>query len=428
MSLLRHLRLLALSSLALLAMPSHALQGKVVATGVRSPVFVTAPKGDQRLFIVSKAGVISVVVRGRTSTYLDISTLGGSNGVGLLGMAFDPKFAQNGRFYIDYFDQTLSTVIARYTVTPPSSNRVDPATRQTILTVPQRIVDGHKAGWIGFRSGDNRNLYITTGDGGAENDPDNNAQNGAVLLGKMLRIDVSGVGANYAIPADNPFVGSSDVREEIWALGLRNPFRPSFDRLTGDFWIADVGQDTREEINFEAAGDPGGHNYGWRLREGKIKTPGGIGGNKPGLTGPVFDYPHMPLPGSLGDSVTGGYVYRGPTIPEADGRYFFGDYVSNRVFSFAYGADGRPTEGREETTALLGGTGLAGLASFGEDGQGRLYAIGFDSGVIVLMCPSTPAVAGSGIVPDQSGQRAPAAHRPGPNTTLLAAADPCAAP
>ncbi len=428
MSLFRPLRLLALSGLALMAMSSHALQGKVVATGLSSPVFVTAPKGDRRIFIVGKEGVINVVVRGVSSTYLDISALVDTSGErGLLGMAFDPKFAQNGRFYVDYVDKTtLNTTIARFTVNPPSSNQVDPSTRQTILTVTQEPFDNHKAGWIGFRPGDNRNLYVTAGDGGAGYDPNNNAQNGQVLLGKMLRIDVSGAGANYAIPADNPFVGSTDVREEIWALGLRNPFRPSFDRKTGDFWIADVGQDTREEIDFEAAADPGGHNYGWRLREGKIKTPL-VGGNKPGLTGPVFDYPHLGSSGSLGNAITGGYVYCGPTIPEADGRYFFGDFVSNRVFSFAYGADGRPTEGREETTALFGGTGLGGIASFGEDGQGRLYAIGFN-GVIVVMCPGVPAAASNEILADRSGPRASAANQPGLNTTRLAAPDPCAAP
>jgi glucose/arabinose dehydrogenase len=370
---------------------AHALQGKVVTTGLTEPLFVTAPAGDKRLFIVEQAGVIKVSIKGRLSTFLDLTGIVNSEGTrGLLGMAFDPKYATNGRFYVNYVDSTtLNTVVARYTVSPPTANQADPATRQQILSYVQEVFPSHRGGWIGFRPGDRRNLYISTGDGSGEYDPPSNAQNTSLLLGKLLRIDVSGTGAGYAIPADNPFVGVSGVLPEIWATGLRNPFRPSFDRVTGDFWIADVGQDTREEINFERAGDPGGHNYGWRLREGTVRTPL-VGGSKAGTTNPVFDYPHLPQPGSLGDSVTGGFVYRGPSIPEADGRYFFGDYVSNRVYSFAYGADGRPTAGRDETAALLNGSGLSGVASFGEDGQGRLYTIG-NNGVIVVMCPSPAA-------------------------------------
>src|SRR5206468_955615 len=145
----------------------------------------------------------------------------------------------------------------------------------------------HRAGWLGFRPGDRRDLYISTGDGAHAYDPDNNAQNPAVMLGKLLRVDVSGAGPGYTIPADNPFVGQKGVLPELWAMGLRNPFRPSFDRDNGNFWIADVGQDTREELNFEAAADPGGHNYGWRLREGTKKTPTGVGGPRRGMTDPV---------------------------------------------------------------------------------------------------------------------------------------------
>jgi glucose/arabinose dehydrogenase len=378
-------------ALAACAFPAHALQGRVVATGLSEPVFVAAPAGDKRVFVVQKAGLIRVTgASGSLSTFLDITGLVQTEGErGLLGLAFDPQYARNGRFYVDYIDRnTLETVVARFTVSPPDASRADPSTRQDILRITQEDFSNHKGGWIGFRPGDKRNLYIATGDGGSGYDPNNNGQDGGSLLGKMLRIDVSGSAAGYTIPADNPFATSAGVRPEIWALGLRNPFRPSFDRDTGDFWIADVGQDTREEINFEPADDAGGNNYGWRLREGKIRTPL-VGGNKPGLTGPVFDYPHLGASGSLGNSITGGYVYRGPSIPEANGRYFFGDYVSNTVYSFAYGADGRPTNGRDETAALLGGTDLQGIASFGEDGQGRLYAIGNTNGVIVAFCPGT---------------------------------------
>jgi glucose/arabinose dehydrogenase len=367
----------------------HALQGEVVASGLSQSLFVTAPTGDGRLFVVEKGGTIRILSGGtvQASAFLDLRSQVATQGErGLLGLAFDPGYAVNGRFYVNYIDRTtLNTVVARYTVADPASNVVDPASAQIILSIPQPGFSNHKAGRIAFRPGDASNLYIATGDGGSGNDPFNNGQNPNTLLGKMLRIDVSGDGPGYAIPTDNPFVGQPGTRPELWALGLRNPFRNSFDRLTGDLWMGDVGQNTREEINFEAASDPGGHNYGWRLREGTVPTPG-VGGNAPGLTDPIFEYTHLGTPGGLGNSVTGGYVYRGPSIPGADGRYFFGDFISNRVFSFLLGAGNTPFDLRDDTAALLGGTGLSGLASFGEDGLGQLYAVGIN-GVVVRVVP-----------------------------------------
>ncbi|HEX5686820.1 MAG TPA: PQQ-dependent sugar dehydrogenase [Ideonella sp.] len=416
---LQHLRVgLVACALAWCVPCAYALEGRVVANGFDEPLYVTAPKGDGRLFVVEKGGVIRVIKNGNTTKFLDISARVGTAGErGLLGLAFDPDYATNGRFYIDFTSaSTGATKVERYTVTPPTANKADPSTRQDIITINQPTHDNHKGGWIGFRPGDKKNLYISTGDGGSSYDPDNNSQNGQVLLGKMLRIDVSGTGSGYKIPSDNPFVNSSSVKDEIWALGLRNAFRASFDRKTGAFWMGDVGQDTREEIDFERAGDPGGHNYGWRLREGKIKTPGGVGGDKPGLTNPVFDYPHLGNQGSLGNCVTGGYVYRGPSIPDADGRYFFGDCVSDRAFSMTFNADGTPIERREETSALLGGSGLSVLASFGEDGRGRLYVVGL-SGTILAMCPSSQG---------QAKPPVPAAV-PGQVQVLADLANPCAA-
>lgn len=388
----RHAALAVLACLTGWASSADAFHGKVWATGLNLPLFVTAPKGDQRVFVVEQGGAIKVVRKGVTSVFLDITASVNSDATaGLLGLAFDPQYATNGRFYIDYVDSvTLDTVVARYTVSPPTANVADPATRQEILRYAQADNPSHRGGWLGFRPGNRRDLFISTGDGSHAYDPDNNAQNGQVMQGKLLRIDVGGTGAGYAIPSDNPFVHSTTVRPEIWALGLRNPFRPSFDRVNGDFWIADVGQDTREELDYEKAGDPGGHNYGWRLREGTKRTPTGVGGSDKGMTDPVFDYPHEPAPLSLGDAVTGGYVYRGPSIAGADGRYFFGDYVSNSVHSFTYGADGVPIDLRDDTTAMLGTSGLDGVSSFGEDGQGRLYTVG-NNGVIVVMCPDTQA-------------------------------------
>jgi len=367
----------------------HALQGEVVATGFTQSLFVTAPAGDGRLFVVEKGGAIRILSGGAVqgSAFLDLSGRVAVQGErGLLGMAFDPGYAVNGRFYVNYIDRnTLNTVVARYTVADPASNTVDPASAQIILNIPQLSFSNHKGGWIGFRPGEANNLYIATGDGGGGNDPGNNGQNPGTLLGKMLRIDVSGAGPGYTVPADNPFVGVAGARPELWALGLRNPFRNSFDRVTGDLWMGDVGQNTREEINFETASDPGGHNYGWRLREGTVATPG-VGGNAPGLTDPIFDYTRLGTPGGLGNSVTGGYVYRGPSIAGADGRYFFGDYISNRIFSFVLGAGNVPLDFRDDTTSLLAGTGLSGLVSFGEGGQGQLFAVGIN-GVVVQVVP-----------------------------------------
>lgn len=380
--------LLPALALSLSFTSAHALNGQVVASGLSQSLYLTAPVGDSRLFVVEKTGAIQVIAGGTqlSTPFLNLSGKIDTQGErGLLGLAFDPNYATNGRLYVNYIDKTTQqTVVERYTATP-GSNVVDPASAQRILTIPQESYANHKGGWIAFRPGDTNNLYIATGDGGSGNDPANNGQNPDTLLGKLLRIDVSGNTAGYTVAASNPFVGEAGVRQEIWALGLRNPWRNSFDRQTGDLWIADVGQSAREEVNFEAIGDGGGHNYGWRLREGSIPTPG-VGGSAPGLTDPVFDYTRSNQPGGLGESITGGYVYRGPSITGADGRYFFGDFVSNRIFSFLPGADGSPTDLREHTDALLAGTGLSGLASFGEGGDGSLYLIGIN-GVVVAMVP-----------------------------------------
>jgi glucose/arabinose dehydrogenase len=388
----RRRALTLLLCLAGLSSSADAFHGKVWASGLTLPLFVTAPRGDARVFVVEQGGAIKVSKAGQMSVFLDLSGIIDAEGTGgLLGLAFDPQYEKNGRFYVDYVEAaTLDTVVARYTVSPPSANHADPGTRQEILRYPQPSNPSHRGGWLAFRPGDRQDLYISTGDGSHAYDEFNNAQNGGVLPGKLLRVDVSGKGTGYTIPSGNPFVGAPGMRPELWALGLRNPFRPSFDRATGDFWIADVGQDTREELDFERASDPGGHNYGWRLREGTKKTPNGVGGPDRGMTDPVFDYPHEPKLGSLGDAITGGYVYRGPSIPDADGRYFFGDYISNHVYSFTYDAHGIPGVVRDDTAAMLGTSGLDGVSSFGEDAKGRLYTIGHN-GVIVVMCPDVAA-------------------------------------
>ncbi len=379
-------------ALTVAATSAHALDGTVVATGLNQSLYLTAPLGDSRSFVVEKTGVIQVLSGGSAlaTPFLDISSKVATDGErGLLGLAFDPNYATNGRFYVDYIDKaTNNTVVERYTLGTPGSNVADAGSAQRLITIPQESFNNHKAGWIAFRPGDTSNLYIATGDGGSGNDPNGNGQNRDTLLGKMLRIDVSGSTAGYTVPTDNPFVNQAGTRPEIWALGLRNPWRNSFDRATGDFWIADVGQATREEINLEKAGTAGGRNYGWRLREGTIATPG-VGGSAPGLTDPVFDYKRLEQPGGLGGSITGGYVYRGPSIADADGRYFFGDYVAGKLYSFLPDASGHVTDFRDDTAAVLDGTGLDGIVSLGEDGFGKLYVVGIN-GTIVNLTSSVP--------------------------------------
>jgi glucose/arabinose dehydrogenase len=362
-----------------LAAPASALALDSVLVGsFDSPVFLTAPAGDARLFIVERGGRIRLWNNGVSSTYLDISAQVDASGErGLLGLAFDPGFASNGRFYVNYIDKvTLNTVVAAYNAPSAAATAADPGSGRTILTVAQPAgLSNHKAGWIGFRPGDANNLYIATGDGGGANDANNNAQNLDVNLGKILRVTPQAAGG-YTVPADNPFAGAVAGNDEIWSYGLRNPYRNSFDRLSGDFWIADVGQDAREEIDLELAGTAGGRNYGWRAREGTADNPAVGDPAPPGAIDPVFDYAH----GTLGATVIGGYVYHGSGEAGLDGRYVFGDFVSGRIFSLQ--ASGGSVGGLVEHTDDLGDPfGEFTLTSFGEDGVGNLYAMGLDGSV-----------------------------------------------
>ena len=350
------------------------------------PLFLTKPGGDSRLFVVEEGGRIQVLQGNTVSTYLDISARVDTNGErGLLGMAFDPGFASNGRFYVDYVDKTtLSTVVASFTAPSAASSTADPATRQQIIAIAQPPGrTNHKGGWIGFRATDPGQLYIATGDGGSANDPDNNAQNLNSNLGKMLRITPS-VGGGYTVPGNNPFVGKAG-NDEIWAYGLRNPFRNSFDRQNGDFWIADVGQDTREEINFQTTASLGGINYGWRAREGKGDNPG-VGDAPPAnATDPIFDYAH----GAMGQSIIGGYVYHGSTEPGLDDSYFFGDFVSGRIFTPRRSGSG--ISDLTDRTAELGTPfGANQLSSFGQDAAGNIYVLGINGTAFLIAAVPEP--------------------------------------
>ncbi|WP_056192987.1 sorbosone dehydrogenase family protein [Pelomonas sp. Root1237] len=366
------MKLFPLATLALAAAAGPAFAATLVGSGYEQPVFLTAPSGDSRLFIVEKTGRIKVQDSGGTvSTWLNLSGQVDTGGErGLLGLAFDPGFANNGRFYVDYIDKTtLSTVVASYTVN--GAGAVDLASAKTVITVAQPAGrSNHKAGWIGFSAADPGHLYVATGDGGSGNDPDNNAQNLSSNLGKLLRITPNAAGG-YTVPTDNPFVGVAG-NDEIWAYGLRNPYRNSFDRQTGDLWIGDVGQGAREEVDFASAasGLGRGANYGWRVREGTIATPGISDPTPPNLTEPIYDYGR-----ANGDAtVIGGYVYRGGADASLEGKYVFGDYISGRIWTLNGGT----------ATPLASPFGGSTLTSFGEGGNGALYAVGIDGNVYLL--------------------------------------------
>ena len=396
---------------AAFADPSGALD--LAGEGFAAPLFLTAPAGDPRLFVVEKGALVKVRSGGVWSTFLDLRQGVNSDGErGLLGLAFDPGFATNGYFYVYYSDRTptRNSVVARFQVSAANPDRADFATVHRILTIGQQAPEAdhrtHKAGWIGFRPGEPDHLYIASGDGGPANDPANNAQTPGSPLGKILRVDIRNddfpaeAMVNYAIPAGNPFAGGAPGDDAVWAYGLRNPFRNGFDRQTGDFWIADVGQGAREEIDFEAAPGAGGRNYGWRVFEGTILTPGVGDPAIAGTTAPIFEYPHDG-PDALGSSIIGGYVYRGGAVQGLDGTYFFGDHVSGRIFSLrlANGAVVGPTE---RTAAFGTPFGARELTSFGEDGFGGLYVMGLNGKVFLIAAgvpePSTYALLALGLL------------------------------
>ncbi len=342
-----------------------AINLRLVADGFEQPVYLThAGDGSGRLFVVERAGKVRVIQNGavQPNPFLDITGPVQSKGQeqGLLSLAFHPNFPQDRRVYVDYTNNKGDTVIARYQTTP-DLRAIDPATGQILLTIAQPYPN-HNGGGLLF--GPDGYLYIGTGDGGLANDPHENAQNPAALLGKMLRISVD-FGEPYTVPADNPFVNDPAFRPEVWALGLRNPWRFSFDRLTGDMFIADVGQNKYEEINFEAAGSPGGLNFGWDVMEGfhcfQADTC-----RQDGLTLPVAEYDH-----SLGCSVTGGYVYRGAGVPALQGVYLYADYCSGRVWALRSGE-------KEPVQVLESGLNVS---SFGEDEAGELYLIDLKGGI-----------------------------------------------
>ena len=337
-----------------------AINPKPVVSGLSSPVGIThAGDGSGRLFIVLQGGRIVIFdgVQLLSPPFLDISSLVSSGGErGLLGLAFHPDYSHNGLFYVNYTNTAGNTVIARYSVSG-DPNLANPASASILLTITQPF-SNHNGGQLQF--GPDGYLYIGVGDGGSGGDPQNNGQNLLTLLGKILRIDVDH-GAPYEIPPDNPFVGNPDALEEIWAWGLRNPWRFSFDRLTGDMFIGDVGQNSWEEVDFQQATSTGGENYGWRLMEGNSCYNPATNCNDGTLTLPILLYDH-----SLGCSITGGYRYRGSKNPHLFGVYLYGDYCSGRIWSAQ--EDGL---GGWNTSVLLDTNFL--ISTFGEDESGEIY-------------------------------------------------------
>ena len=339
-----------------------------VAGGFRQPVLATsAGDGSGRLFIVEQPGLISVLEGGAVLAppFLDLrGQVSGSSEQGLLGLAFHPNYPETPYFYVNYTDLNGDTQVVRYQVSDDANvAAADSAT--AMLSVGQPF-GNHNGGNLVF--GPDGYLYIGLGDGGSRGDPQGNAQNLNVLLGKMLRIDVDGA-EPYGIPPDNPFAGGGG-RPEIWAYGLRNPWRYTFDRATGDLYIADVGQNEYEEVNFQPAGGPGGENYEWVLMEGLHSFQGGQA--PPGGTPPVAEYSH-----GDGCSITGGYVYRGSALPEVSGIYFYGDYCSGKLWTLARDAGGAWQAAEAFQTSFS-------ISSFGEDEAGELYVLDHGGGMYRL--------------------------------------------
>ncbi len=346
-----------------------------VASGLSFPLYLTAPAGDRRLFVVEKGGMIRVVKDGAVlaSPFLDISAqVSGGGEQGLLGLAFDPQYAASGRFVVHYTDLAGDTRVAGFRVSS-DPDVADPASEVLILAADQPFAN-HNGGQALF--GPDGYLYITLGDGGSADDPAGRGQSLSELLGSILRIDPL-EGGGYAVPSDNPFVGTAGALQEIWSYGLRNPWRISFDPATGDLYIADVGQRRWEEVNVSTAADGAGRglNFGWSVMEGPecfrdSPCP------QEGLELPVVSYDH-----GDGCSITGGFVYRGAAIPALRGHYFYSDYCGGWVRSFRF--DNGAAADQFQWSALAPGGSVPG---FGVDAAGELYVMSAQ-GVVFKIVP-----------------------------------------
>lgn len=346
-----------------------------VASGFDGPLFVATPPEDaERLFVVEKGGTIQVLVNGEIAAepFLDIVDRVGSEGSeqGLLGLAFAPDHAESGLFYVNYTDPNGNTVVSRFS-TGDDPNVADPESETVILQQEQPRAN-HNGGVLGF--GPDGYLYIGFGDGGGQGDPDSNGQNLSTWLGKILRIDVDSAAvegdAMYSVPDDNPFVEDADAAPEVWVYGLRNPWRFTFDRETGDMWVGDVGQNEIEEVTLLPIAEGGGQNLGWNITEGSncYVEPEC---DQFGLTPPTLEYTHE----VGGCSVTGGYVYRGEAMLGLRGVYVFADYCSGLLWGAGRDADSAWVMSEPIETGLS-------IASFGEDTAGELYLTDISGGTV----------------------------------------------
>jgi len=366
-----------------------------------------------RVRLVETSGVIA------STPFLDIASIVGDSGSeqGLLGLAFHPAYETNGRFFVAYTNNSGAVVLARYNVSANPSI-AEPASAQILLTIPKPAAN-HNGGMVEF--GPDGYLYFAVGDGGGAGDTANNAQNRTVLLGKILRVDVDS-GVPYAIPPDNPFVADPDpaVRREIWAYGLRNPWRFSFDRAFGDLYIGDVGQGSREEIDYEASSFPGGGNYGWRVMEGSLCFNPSSGCDQTGKILPVAEYGHV----SGNCSVSGGYVYRGDLSLELRGVYLYGDFCSGKMWGLSQPSPGAWASAEIVDTAYS-------ISSFGEDESGEVYLTDYAGGALVHILgpmpptptstPSRTSTSGPSPTPTSKATRTPTI---GPSVTFSATPSP----
>jgi glucose/arabinose dehydrogenase len=350
-----------------------------VVSGLDRPLYVTHA-GDEsgRLFILEQAGLVKIWQDDALldTPFLDltgtVTPLGGYSEQGLLGLTFHPDYAENGRFFVNFTDRNGASVVAEFTVSTDDPNVADRDSRRDLLTVSQPFTN-HNGGMMAF--GPDGYLYISLGDGGSAGDPEVNGQNPWTLLGSILRIDVDGDESPYTVPEDNPFVEAGRGAPEIWAWGLRNVWRFSFDRATGDLYMADVGQNQWEEVNFQPADSPGGENYGWNRYEGTHAYSGGAA--PADMVLPIAEYAHS----EGGCSITGGYVYRGEAVPELTGAYFYGDWCTGNIWA-AY----RDAAGEWQSDLFMQQPGNL-ISSFGEDEAGEMYVINYN-GILLRFDPA----------------------------------------
>jgi len=355
---------------------AQVLDLELFANGLTRPLDITNA-GDDRLFVVERGGEIKIIEADGVVLpipFLDIDDIvfnaSNQDERGLLGMAFHPDYATNGYFFVNYIDNSGNTNIARYQVDDSDPNLANVDSRELIMLIDQPVWN-HNGGCLKF--GPDGYLYIGMGDGGSGNDPDNYSQNRTSLLGKMLRIDIDN-GLPYTIPTDNPFAGDDFTLDEIWAIGLRNPWRYSFDRETGDLWIGDVGQNAIEEVDFQLANSPGGENYGWRCYEGTSFTNNSsMSDCQEDFVEPIYEIQHSGFTGPC--SLTGGFVYRGTKYSELYGKYICADYCTGEFFIV-----------EENDQGGWSGSEVAqfphDVSTFGEDSAGELYIASFSSGRI----------------------------------------------